>query len=90
MEELLLTHKGEKVAELGKDNSGAVDDQERFTRSQIVDALRARAVLFAQTGGPDTDGKTVTSEIEILLRTSELVKTEEGRKFLYVEKTAEM
>lgn len=81
-----LTHRGKPLEELEHNSFGTPDEQTRFTRDQIVQALSAHAILLLQIGGPETDGKTATSEIEVLLRIKDLIKTAAGRDELFMDK----
>lgn len=82
-----LTYHEEQPKQLEKDQWGIPGDPKRFTTDEIVQALGARTLLYLQMdpGDPKMKGKMPTCDIEVLLRTKELVKTERGFASLFVD-----
>ncbi|PIQ78616.1 hypothetical protein COV82_00445 [Candidatus Peregrinibacteria bacterium CG11_big_fil_rev_8_21_14_0_20_46_8] len=73
-----LTYKGQTIPELEDEGVKVIDPETgeavRFTREEVVRANCSRAILLVQT----VTGQQVTTEIEDLLQTPNLVHTGEG------------
>lgn len=67
-----LTHGGRRLEHLEGDEFGLPDEEIRFTRDQVVKAITSQATLLLQTDDGDT--MTVTSEIEVLLKSIEIIE----------------
>ena len=71
-----LTHLGKPLVELEPRIFGVSGATRRFPEEDLVRAQCVRATLFLQTGGEESQEKTVTGDINLLLKAKEIVRRE--------------